>query len=123
MAINAIPFETRYGTEYVLAFKEGRYIKGDGLAVEVWCAPPNPETPPSEMEWEPYGVLTVNLGATMPEGLAYLDSNNLPDLVEFAIGKEWATKVGSGRSGYCEYPLVQFSDEFLNRVCMTEEGE
>ena len=67
-------------------------------------------------------TLAKNLGDFPPTHCAYLDSNNVPDLVEFVIGKGWCEQVGEGASGFCTYPFVEFTDEFLDEICVTEEG-
>ena len=109
-------FTSRYGTEYEIAFEVARYMYG-GLAVEVHCRERGDEW------WEPYGTLTKNLGDPLPGNWAYIDANNLPDLCEFVIDKGWATQVGEGHSGFCTYPLVEFTDEFLEMVCVECEEE
>lgn len=111
--MNTFKFTSRYGTEYELAFEKAYYVYG-GIAIEVWCD--------GEYGWEPYATLTKCLGDFPPTHCAYLDSNNVPDLVEFVIGKGWCEQVGEGASGFCTYPFVEFTDEFLNEICVTEEG-
>ena len=106
-----------YGTEYTLAFEKARYVYG-GLAIEVHCKEKGEEW------WEPFGVLTKNLdGYIAPIRGAFLDDNNLHDLCERVIAEGWARKVGEGRSGFCTYPMVEFSDEFLEEVCYAEGDE
>lgn len=112
--MNTYKFTNRYGTEYEIAFEATRYVYG-GLAIEVHCR---------EQEqgwWEPYGTLTKNLGYLTSTSRAYLDANNMPDLVEFVLEKGWCEKVGEERSGFCTYPLVEFTDEFINEVCIGKE--
>lgn len=110
--MNTYQFKSRYGTEYEIAFEKTLYVY-DGVAVEVWCR--------EENYWTPYATLTKNLGDFPPTHCAYLDANNVPDLVEFVIGNGWAEQVGEGRSGWCTYPFVEFTDEFLDEVCVCEE--
>ncbi len=57
-------------------------------------------------EW---GVLTVNLGSPMQgDQLCYLDVNNMPrGLIRALCDSGVCRPTGlTGRSGYCEYPLV-----------------
>ena len=103
-----------YGNEYKLAFEKVRYVYG-GLAIEVHCQEDDSDW------WEPYATLTKNVGDFPPTSWAYLDANNLPDLVKFVLDKGWCEKVGEARSGFCIYPLVEFTDEFLDEICVTEE--
>lgn len=107
-------FTSRYGTKYKLMFEKTRYVSG-GVAIEVWCAE-------DDDCWEPYATMTKNLGYLPSAKWAYLDTNNVPDLAEFVIDKGWCEQVGEGRSGFCSYPLVRFTDEFLDEICVEEEG-
>lgn len=109
-----IEFTSEWGTEYTLAFEKARYCYGDGLAIEVHCRERGEEW------WEPYATLTVNIDPVM-EKQAYLDTNNVGDLCERVMAEGWAKQVGEGRSGYCTYPLVEFTDGFLDEVCFDAE--
>lgn len=108
-------FTSRWGDKYEIAFAKTRYVSGNNLAVEVACREDGEEW------WEPYGMLTVNIGWTFGERQAYLDTNNVPDLVEFVMSNGWAKEIGEGHSGFCTYPMVEFTEEFVNEVCVTEE--
>ena len=108
-------FMSRWGDKYEIAFFKANYVSGDNLAVEVECREENQEW------WEPYGMLTVNLGYTFGARQAYLDTNNVPDLVEFVMGKGWAKEIGEGHSGFCTYPMVEFTEEFVDEICETYE--
>ena len=110
--MNTYKFKSRYGTEYEIAFERTGYVYG-GLAVEAYDKD-------EEYGWEPYGTLTVNLGGFCPTNQAYLDTNNLPDLAEFVLDMGWAEVINEGQSGWCTYPLVEFTDEFLNEICVSE---
>jgi hypothetical protein len=104
-------FMSRWGTEYEIRFIKTAYTYDGSLAICVEGKEPDFGW------WEPYANLTVNLG----DGLTYLDANNVPDLCEFVIGKGWAKVVGEGFSGFCTYPRVEFTDEFIDEVCEEEE--
>lgn len=45
----------------------------------------------------------------------------MPDLVEFVMSNGWAKEIGEGHSGFCTYPMVEFTEEFVNEVCVAEE--
>jgi hypothetical protein len=109
-----IDFTSRYGTDYTLAFEKASYAYGGGLAIEVHCREKG------EGWWEPYATLTKNL-YPVGDSQAYLDENNLPDLVERVIAEGWAVPIGADTSGFCIYPLVQFTDEFLDEICYDAE--
>lgn len=101
-----------YGDEYEIYFEKCNYIVDDSLAIAVWCREPGEEF------WEPYGTLTVNLGPfCFGPKTAYIDTNNLKGMCEFVGEQGWARRVGEGRSGYCTYPLVEFTDEFIDEIC------
>ena len=111
-----IKFTNRYGTEYTLEFEKTSYVYG-GTAIEVWCHEPGD----GDGYWEPYATLTVRIGEfCFGPKVAYLDTNNVPELVDFVLEHGWAKVIGEGRSGFCTYPLVEFADEFLNGICITE---
>lgn len=58
---------------------------------------------------EEWGVLTVNLCSPMQgDRLCYLDVNNMPrELIQSLYDKGICRPTGlTGKSGYCEYPLV-----------------
>lgn len=105
-------FTSRFGTRYEISFELGNYVAGN-LAVSATCREVG------EGYWEPYGDLTVNLpGYAVPPRCAFLDTNNVPDLCDFAVERGWCRLLGAeGRSGFCKYPLAEFSDEFLEEVC------
>ena len=103
-------FASRYGTTYEIRFLKTKYYDNANLAITVECFSDG-------CYWEPYATLTVNLGALRSPDCAYLDTNNVPDLCQFVEDNGWVEIIGSGRSGYCEYPLARFSDEFLSDVC------
>lgn len=104
-------FTSRFGTKYEIFFERGNYVNGN-LAVATSCREEGEEF------FEDYGNLTVNLiDYAVPPKCAFLDTNNVPDLCDFAIANGWCKTVGSGRSGFCTYPLVEFTDEFLGEIC------
>lgn len=63
-------------------------------------------------KWEPLCSLTVNID-TLPSNEMALDVNNFPDALEF-VEQNWIAKfVRSTISGFVEYPIVRFTDEFF----------
>lgn len=56
----------------------------------------------------PFATLSVNLHK-LPEGYAYVDTNNCPWAEEFINEYKLGEPTGgSARSGYCIYPLYKF---------------
>lgn len=59
---------------------------------------------------EPFGTLTVNLDEKLPKNMAYIDTNNMPDVLDFLIKNDLAENTGEIRqSGFCTYPLVKLN--------------
>ena len=104
-------FKSRHGKTYEIRFVKTRYTYDGSLAVQVECFDSGFNC------FMPYGNLTVNLDCGNLGCSAFLDSNNSPDLCDFVIANGWAKEYGQKRSGFCTYPLVIFSDKFLNDVC------
>lgn len=92
-----------WGKEYEVRINKTKYYNGD-LAITLDCYDEEYGF------WEPYGNLTVNFDEKLPDGYAYVDTNNMP-MAEAFIGEyelgEFAGKYMS--SGYCTYPLYKFS--------------
>lgn len=68
----------------------------------------------------PYGDVTVNLDSSITgENYGFLDTNNCdPKLIKFLTKNGWIEDTGFiVPSGYCVYPIVKFTDEFLNEIC------
>lgn len=74
--------------------------------------------------WMPWGDLTVNLpGMKCEPNEAFLDTNNCaPEIIRILKDKGYIKDTGITRpSGWCIYPLVEFTEEFLNGLF--EEGD
>ncbi len=69
--------------------------------------------------WMPWGDLTVNLpGFLLEENEAFLDTNNCaPEIIRILKEKGYIKDTGVTRqSGFCTYPLVEFTEEFFNGI-------
>ena len=65
----------------------------------------------------PYANVTVNLGKNkLPYNRAYYDENNLGHTLREALREAGAIAdfVQVGQSGFCSYPMFEFTDSFLN---------
>ncbi len=74
-------------------------------------------TTKSEYGEEPFMVLTKSFGEFVGiKNVAYIDTNNCPPAVRFltlGLAKDTGfTKT----SGYCQYPLWQFDEQFLREI-------
>ena len=108
---------------YEIAFKLRKYCDNGRRAIVVYeytsygCA-------------YQYGVVTVNID-DMIFGVnqTYIDENNNPGMTQFLVDNSLVTPTGYiGRSGYCQYPLVEVNMEEILKYCIiddedTEEAE
>ena len=105
-----------WGEDHVLQFVKQNYFNGN-LAIEVM----------SEDEeyggWEPWCSLTVNLpGFMLDENEAFLDTNNCSkEIIDWIFKNKYAKKIGQRQSGFCTYPLVEFSKSFMEMIVIKEE--
>ena len=105
-----------WGEDHALQFVKQNYFNGN-LAIEVM----------SEDEeyggWEPWCSLTVNLpGFMLDENEAFLDTNNCSkEIIDWIFKNKYAKKIGQRQSGFCTYPLVEFSKAFIEMIVVTEE--
>lgn len=89
-----------FGEEEV-EMEKAKYMNGN-LAIRLTCHD-------NDGFCETYGNLTVNLGDKLPEGYAYVDTNNMPTAEEFIERYGLGEHAGKFRmSGFCCYPLYKF---------------
>ena len=110
--ISELDFRLGLYNQFIPAFpsdmEEGR---GFGIALQAY------------QEGEPYGVATVNVPSVTGicefigiKNAAYMDTNNFPWVTEF-LDKGIAKDTGfTRRSGFCEYPLYQFDENWLKSL-------
>ena len=107
-------FTDNYGDKMNAYLVRGKYYDG-GLAVEMVAD--------GFGDWEAWATLTVNLGFT-DERMAFIDTNNCPWATEFLESNRLAINTGLVRaSGYCTYPLYEFTDKFFAECEEHEEEE
>ena len=71
----------------------------------------------TETDGMPFATITVNLGDKLPDGYAYLDTNNCPWAEEFVTENDLAEFVGGyATSGFCIYPLYKFDTNKITEV-------
>lgn len=99
-----------FDKEYRARFWKSEYLNNGSLYIGVvhWDEECN--------SWMPWGDLTVNLGTSLDENEAFLDVNNCaPEIIKNLMDKGYIKDTGIAKpSGWCTYPLVEFSEEFLN---------
>lgn len=111
--MRTIRFKNQLGNEYNIMFYKGKYVNNDRIYIVAY----------SEDEeyggYNPYCDITINLPQSIPNGnYAFLDINDADlKLLNLMSEKGWIEDTGNfGFSGYCMYPLVRFTDEFLNQI-------
>lgn len=91
--------------EYEVTPIRTEYMNEGNLAISLECE-----------DGEPYGMLTVNLRGKLPEDMAYVDTNNIPDAEKFISENGLGTNTGITMvSGFCIYPLYRFNLDKLER--------
>lgn len=77
--------------------------------------------------WDRFATFTVNLievdDIPAPEGCAYLDTNNLPEVEDWITENGLAEFAGLRKqSGYCTYPLYRLNIEKIKQVIAKQEN-
>lgn len=105
-----------FGKEKVVFIKD-RYAAGNSLYIGMLSKEQYGEGK-DECYYEPYADVTVNiLGEDIEGRQAFLDTNNMPGIDRFLLSIGAGKPVGRlGFSGYCAYPLFEFSEEFINSL-------
>ncbi len=88
-----------YGETFRLNITKGAYTNNGTLYLGLI----------EEETGEPFADITINLPESYARGnIQYLDSNDMPDIEQFLIKNKLGTNMGSGKSGFCSYPLFWF---------------
>lgn len=108
-----------WGEDYALNFVKQQYYNGN-LAIEVLSC--NEEDEENEY-WEPWCSLTVNLPGFMhDENEAFLDTNNCSkEIIDWLFENKYVEVIGQRQSGFCTYPLVEFSKAFMELILVNEK--
>ena len=114
MKKNFMKFMTQWGNEQTVFFVKNTYVNNGRLCIHCWC---------EDEEYggyEPYCDVTVNLPSYLPKGnYAYLDVNNGdPNLFAAMVERGYMEYVEGmfAYFGWNSYPMVKFSDEFLETL-------
>lgn len=110
---------TLWDTLYEIKFLKETYSANGNLAVSVLSRENEEEL------WEPWCYLTKNLSESLEDNVAYLDTNNCSkEIIDWLFDNDFAKIIGRGANGYCTYPLVEFSKNFMeNILCIPEESK
>lgn len=93
---------TSYSVYKNCMLRVGRYMPDGSLAVEIY----------NIQDGEIARLTTCLYDPTLPEDMAYVDTNNCPWAVAFLEENGLAEKTGrTKRSGYCVYPAMRFNRE------------
>lgn len=86
-----------------LRFEKAEYGEPRNLAIIALC------------NEGPYAWFTVNLFHECPQDCSFIDTNNIPDALDFLIENNIATPTGKTQQrGFCTYPEVKFNRDFLD---------
>lgn len=103
--------KTNYSVYKNCMLRLGRYMLDESLAVEIY----------NRQDGEIARLTTCLCDPTLPEDVAYVDTNNCPWAVTFLEENGLAEKTGkTKRSGYCVYPAMRFNRE---KIAQFEEEE
>lgn len=104
----------KWGEDHHIQFEISKYITNGNLAVSMLEI--------HEDYYEPWSILTVNLGCKCAPNCAFIDTNNNgDDIVEWLIENELGKPTGRyDYSGWCEYPEFEFNMENLRKYAMEE---
>ena len=103
-----------YGKNYNIGLAKGNYMNNGTLAVLMFIT-----TPKGKIK-EDFGDLTTNIGESWlianETDKQFVDTNNLgKEITKWLVKNKIAKPTGEyGHSGYCSYPLFQFTQEALN---------
>lgn len=99
-----IKHATPYG-EYELKLYKRTYTDNGNIAIQATIEEDGFE--------EPWSMITVNI-AMLPDKWACLDTNNNGDTILYELlDAGYCNLLGYEASGFCTYPIVEFTDEFL----------
>ena len=106
-----------YGTEYKIKLQISSYEYGNfALCATCWDE--------EYKFWEPYGTFTVNLGETLPDDCAYVDTNNHPGVEDWLKDNGLAEPLAKKRqSGFCMYPLYKFDIAKIRSIIAKQDDE
>lgn len=94
--------KTNYSVYKNCMLRLGRYMSDGSLAVEIY----------NRQDGEIARLTTCLCDPTLPEDMAYVDTNNCPWAVAFLEENGLAEKTGrTKRSEYCVYPAMRFNRE------------
>lgn len=108
-----------FGKEYKARFWKNNYLNNNNtyIGILTWDE--------QYKYWEPWGDLTVNLDVQLEANKGFINVNySGHEIVAALMEKGYVKDTGILRqSGFCVYPLVEFSEEFLNAIeNVNEEG-
>lgn len=106
-------YTDRWGDPISVFFTKAQYAVGDGLCVDCYCETTDEDD--GEVYVEPYTPITVNFGEPTEPDVAFVDANNSGHIIDWMIGHGLASPTGhTVQSGFCSYPSVRFSKDFLD---------
>lgn len=99
----------KYGKKYNMQLQILTY-PNDNLAIQMLHY--------EDGDWEPWNVLTVNLGVTLAPNCAFIDTNNNgEDILTWIVRNGLAVPTGrTAESGFCHYSEYRFRTAALQEI-------
>lgn len=103
---------TFLGKKHTAQFHKNTYVNNGNLYIGVLAWDEEYEY------WEHWSDLTVNLSVPCKPNTAFIKTDcSGEEIIEALVKKGYATETGVMRcSGYCVYPMYEFTEEFLNGI-------
>ena len=105
--IKPIEFTDSFGDTFPLWLNKGEYSTNNNLYMGSVCN--------LDGYYEDYADVTTNI-CYLPPNMACIDTTYCKDLYDTLIARGDATLMGSERSGFNTYPLVHFTNAFLDSL-------
>lgn len=114
--MKTLTFSNGWGRDVTVTFLITSYSNNGTLAIQMMEN--------DDGMWYPYGNVTVNLGSTTADDVAYVDVGNFGrELIDFLVDNDLATPTGYAKaSGFNAYPEFRFNLEKLNEFRYNEKN-
>ncbi len=100
---------------YKVLFEKNTYLNNGnlylGLVYRKWW------------RWHSFCDVTVNLNWSLPADTAYVDINNMPDMLDWLVENNLAEKLDETcQSGFVTYPKVRFNMDKVEKYCFEDNS-
>ncbi len=101
--------------EYEMMFHITSYVNNGNLALELmfW----------EDERWQDFCDVTVNLGMTLAEDEGYVNTNDMPDILEWLVENKLAEKLEEPTQvNFAQYPKVRFNMELIRKHSIQDDS-